>query len=116
MIIPSTATRTGSAYCVPGKPGALPLRLPVSSDPEAREETNGKEGKLIAGTIANGRISNPGEVDRYRLSVAPGESWRFELKAASIGLSPLFGLLTIHDGQGNKRCIGWGPPRQGHEV
>ena len=98
---------------VPGKPGALPLRLPVSSDPEAREETNGKEGKLIAGTIVNGRISNPGEVDRYRLSVAPGESWRFELKAASIGLSPLFGLLTIHDGQGNKLASAGDLPAKG---
>ena len=101
------------SVAVPGKPGALPLRMPVGSDPEVREAMNGKLGKLTAGTMINGRISNPGEVDRYRLSVAPGESWRFDLKAASIGLSPLFGLLTIHDGEGNKLASAGDLPGKG---
>ena len=90
------------SVAIPGKPGALPLRLPVSAEPEAREAANGKVGKLRPGTIVNGRISQPGEADLYKLAVTPGEAWRFELKAASTGLSPLFGLITIHDGEGNK--------------
>jgi hypothetical protein len=102
-----------TSVVVPGKPGALPMRLPVSADPEVREAINEKSGELPGGAILNGRILHPGEVDRYRLSVAPGESWRFELKAASTGLSPLFALLTIHDGNGNKLASAGDLPGKG---
>ena len=50
----------------------------------------------------NGRISEPGEIDRYRLAVTPGEYWQFELTAASLGTSQLYALLTVYNSEGKK--------------
>ena len=52
---------------------------------------------LPATTIMNGRISRPGEVDRYRLPVTPGQHWNFEIQAAALGTSQLMGLISLYD-------------------
>jgi hypothetical protein len=57
---------------------------------------------LSPGTVMNGRISRPGEVDRYRLSVTPGQHWNFEIEAATIGTSQLDPFLSLLDPATNK--------------
>jgi len=60
------------------------------------------EYPLPAATIINGRISRPGEVDRYRLGVTPGQHWNFEIEAATLGTSQLDPFLTLLDPATNK--------------
>jgi len=92
---------------VPGDPGALPFPFAVGELPEVLEPVE----RLSAGAVVNGRISAAGEVDRYRLSVAPGESWFIELEKASLGTSRLYGVLTAYDAAGKKLAsAGDAPP------
>ena len=58
---------------------------------------------LAASTVMNGRISQPGEIDRYRVPVTPGQQWAFEVEAASLGASKLLGVLAVYDAATNKR-------------
>lgn len=58
---------------------------------------------LQSSTVMNGRISQPGEVDRYRVPVTPGQQWAFEVEAASLGASKLLGVLAVYDAATNKR-------------
>ena len=53
--------------------------------------------------MVNGRISQPGEIDRYRLKVSPGQHWILEIEAASLQTSKLLGVLSIFDAATNKR-------------
>jgi hypothetical protein len=57
---------------------------------------------LRPGTVINGRISRPGEVDRYQLEVAPGQHWNFEIEAATLGTSQLDPFLSLLDPTTNK--------------
>ncbi len=87
---------------IPGKPGALPLNFAVGPDAETFEPRKAKNRTLQPGVVVNGRISETGEVDRYSLAVEPGEVWRFEMGAASLGTSSLYALLTLHNEAGVK--------------
>lgn len=49
----------------------------------------------------NGRISESGQQDRYRLAVTPGVQLRFDVLARRAG-SPLDGVLSIQDEQGKE--------------
>ncbi|HZT31456.1 MAG TPA: PPC domain-containing protein [Bryobacteraceae bacterium] len=86
---------------LPGSP-ALPLRFVLSDRQELLEPAGGSVVDLPANAVMNGRIAKPGEVDRYRLRVEPGQHWVFEVAAASLGTSRLDGLLTVFDGAGKK--------------
>lgn len=57
---------------------------------------------LKPGTVMNGRVSKPGEVDKYTLAVKPGEQWIFEVEASSTGASQLDALITVFDQTGKK--------------
>ncbi len=87
---------------VPGAPGALPMRFLVGNGPEAMEPDRPPSGTaaLEPNKIINGRISEPGEKDRYRLAVSPGENWFIELQSAELGTSVLYGTLELYDSQG----------------
>ena len=78
---------------------ALPMQFVIGDKPEVIESDN---RDLKPSTILNGRISKPGEVDRYKLAVKPGENWVFELAAASLGTSQLDALITLYDAKGKK--------------
>jgi hypothetical protein len=78
---------------------SLPMRFVWSEKSEVLE---GSSDTLQAGVIMNGRIAHPKEVDRYKLSVTPGEQWMFEIQAASTGSSQLDALLTVYDSKGKK--------------
>ncbi len=82
---------------VPGAPGGLPIPFTVSDLPQVLERPEQKLMSLHPATEVHGQISMPGEVDRYRLAVTPGEEWRLELEAAGLGMSRLFGRLTVFD-------------------
>jgi len=61
----------------------------------------------------NGRISKPGEVDRYKIAVSPGEHWAFELRARGLGTSRLDGVVTVYDSKGKKLAsAGDQPPKE----
>ncbi len=87
---------------MPGDPGALPLRFLVGEEPEVFEPAGGEPKTLPPSTVVNGRLAEPGEVDRYRLAVRPGELWQLELQAASLGASRLYAVLTVYDAEGNR--------------
>ncbi len=86
---------------------SLPFQFLVSDLPEIMEAAEAKSGSsnaacspgcpLPASTVVNGRISRPGEVDRYRLRVSPGEHWVVQLEAADLGTSQLLAVLSVFD-------------------
>ena len=85
---------------VPGDPGSLPFTFAVSGLPEVLEPSGQELNSLTPSTVFNGRISEAGEVDQFRLSVGPGEHWFINLDAAGLGTSRLSGVLTVYDQQG----------------
>jgi hypothetical protein len=86
-------------------PAASPIRLSsgLASSGKGSSQPAGRVVDLPASTVMNGRISRPGEVDRYRVAVKPGEHWAFEVEAASLGVSKLLGVLAVYDGVTSKR-------------
>ncbi len=73
----------------------------VSNHAEILEPPPGdKLPELSATPVAvNGRISEKGQQDRYRLAVSPGQKLRFDVLARRAG-SPLDGVLSIQNEQG----------------
>ncbi len=84
---------------LPGS-AALPFVLAVGEMPEEMEPAG--VGVLKPDVIMNGRISKPGEIDRYTLAVKPGQQWVLELTAAALGTSQLDAILTVFDAKGKK--------------
>jgi hypothetical protein len=77
----------------------LPLPFAVGDYPEV---TKPVQGPLKLPVTVNGRLAKPGEVDRYELSVEPGQEFFFDLQARELGTSKLTALLTIWDEKGKK--------------
>ncbi len=76
---------------VPGTPSTVPFLL---GDGEEALEAD-SAGVLREGVVMNGRIAAPGESDRYRIAVASGERWAFELRSGELPSSALYGVMTI---------------------
>jgi hypothetical protein len=71
---------------LPASPvGGTPFRMVMSDDPEQLEPDGKGPHPWSVGTIMNGRISEPGEVDRYTLPVKPGQALVFSIDAALLG-------------------------------
>jgi hypothetical protein len=86
----------------PGGSVLVPARLAVGAGAEVVESPNGPSPTRLAfGATANGRIDQPGEVDRYAVAVKAGETIRVEVQAAVLG-SWLDSLVTLDDAQGNR--------------
>jgi len=81
---------------LPNSP-SLPFQFALSDKEEMLESE-----RLKPGAIMNGRISKPGEVDKYKLAVRPGEQWVFEVTASALGSSLLDALITLYDEKGKK--------------
>jgi hypothetical protein len=75
------------------------MRFFVGDDPEVLEPDSAGVHAMATDTVVNGRLSEPGEVDRFRLAVAPGQKWAFEIQAAELG-SALDAVLTAEDASG----------------
>ena len=101
---------------VPGEPGSLPFLFVVGDLPETIEPARRTDDEALAlppSTVMNGRISKPGEVDRYKIAVSPGEHWAFELRARGLGTSRLDGVVTVYDSKGKKLAsAGDQPPKE----
>jgi hypothetical protein len=100
---------------VPGQPGSLPFLFVVGDLPEKLEPAHAANEPvpLESDTVMNGRISKPGEVDRYKVTVSPGDHWNLELHARGLGTSRLDGVLSIYDTQGKKLAsAGDKPPKE----
>src|SRR5262249_5688397 len=95
---------TKSPFTLVNVPGSLspPFVFAIGDSPEAFEPDTGAPATLAENTVVNGRISKPGEGDRYKLAVEPGQTWLFEVAAATLGTSQLDALLTVTDAKGKK--------------
>ena len=76
----------------------LPVQLAVGDDPELEEPA----GRLLVPSAMNGRLSQAGEVDTYKLAVQPGQVLMFEMQARELGTSRIAGVITVRDGAGKK--------------
>jgi len=83
---------------MPGSP-ELPFRFALSDAPELRGPLS---DPLPLPVVVNNRISQPGQIDRYKLHVTPGESLLFELQSRELETSLLDALITIFDAKGKK--------------
>jgi hypothetical protein len=103
----SVDLNTKSGFAFVRVPGSLstPFLFAVSDNRETLEPESGPS-PLTEDTIVNGRISKPGEIDRYTLAVEPGQKWVFEVEAASLGTSQLDAILTLYDPTGKKLVSG----------
>ncbi len=63
----------------------VPFRLALDDRPQAIEPDGSGPHPMAVGTAMNGRIAAPGEVDRYKLAAAPGQSLAIELAGARHG-------------------------------
>ncbi len=100
---------------VPGQLGSLPFLFVVGDLPEKLEPSHAANEPvaLESDTVMNGRISKPTEVDRYKLTVSPGDHWNLELRARGLGTSRLDGVLSIYDPKGKKLAsAGDKPPKE----
>jgi len=101
---------------LPGEPGSLPFLFAAGDLPEKIEpvrHTAAEAVPLDPSTVMNGRISKPGEVDRYKLAVTPGEHWQLDLHARELGTSRLDGVVTIYDAKGKRLAsAGDKPPKE----
>jgi hypothetical protein len=85
---------------IPGLSGTAP-RILLDDFPEILEAqpADGKLQEVAVPAVINGRISKPGEEDRYRLLVKPGMKLRFDVLANRTG-SPLDGVLVVRNERG----------------
>jgi hypothetical protein len=78
---------------------ALPLPFAVGDAPEVIEPVT---AALSTPVTINGRLSLPGEVDRYQIGVTPGEPLTFRVQARELGTSKLMAVISVFDSKGAK--------------
>lgn len=83
-----------------GVTGTAP-RVVLGDVPEVMQATMpaGKLQEIVVPAAINGRLAKPGQEDRYRIRVKPGDRLRFDVQAHRLG-SALDGVLTISDEAG----------------
>ncbi len=87
-----------TTVALPDSP-TLPMLFAVSDLPELRQPF---DGPLPVPSVMNARLSKPGQIDRYRIRVEPGEKLLFELQARELGTSHLEGIITVYDANAKK--------------
>jgi hypothetical protein len=78
---------------------AVPFVFAVGEYPEAREPL--ARPATLPVTI-NGRLDKPGEIDRFKLAVEPGDKLIVEMQARELGTSKLEAIVTVYDAAGKK--------------
>ena len=87
---------------VPLLSGSRPAVIVTDHAEILEANVEGKLQELPAVPVAiNGRLLNPGALDRYRLAVSPGQKLRFDVLARRAG-SALDGVLSIQNEQGGE--------------
>jgi hypothetical protein len=86
-------------------PGSLAWRLESGSHPEVLEDdltiTAASDPLVDWPVTVNGRISEPQQIDRYRIRVSPGQQIRVSAEAWDLG-SALDGYLMVYDPAGQR--------------
>jgi hypothetical protein len=78
---------------------ALPFLFAVGEFPEMREPV----AKAVALPVTiNGRLDKAGEIDRYKLTVEPGDKLIVEMQARELGTSKLEAIVSVYDAAGKK--------------
>ncbi|MDB5338364.1 MAG: hypothetical protein JWN70_3983, partial [Planctomycetaceae bacterium] len=81
---------------------SLPWLLAAGDYPELMEQPGSTTPQSIAWPVTvNGRISQPGEQDLYRIAVQPGQHIRVRVEAFHLG-SALDGCVLVYDPVGKK--------------
>jgi hypothetical protein len=83
---------------LPGS-ATLPVLFAVGDDPEVTQPVT---DAIPAPVTINGRLSKPGEVDRYKLRVTPGEPLILRMHARELGTSKLMAVITVLDAKGKQ--------------
>ena len=78
---------------------ALPVPFDLGTFPEVTEPAT--QALSLPITI-NGRLAKAAEVDRYQLSVKPGDDIIMEVSARDLGTSKLMAVVTVTDEQGKR--------------
>ena len=75
----------------------LPIPFAVGDDPEI---TTPVADAIELPVTVNARLSEPGQVDRYRVRVSPGEPLAFRIQARELGTSKIMAVITVFDERG----------------
>ena len=94
---------------LPEHPGSLAWRLAIGDLPETTEHDAPAPQRVDWPITINGRIARPDEVDRFRISVKPGDHIRARVAAHSHG-SALQAVVRAHDPAGKQ--LGESGPKQ----
>ena len=78
---------------------ALPVPFAVGDTPEVIEPVT---APVTAPVTINGRLSKPGEVDRYQIQVTPGEALTLKIEARELETSKLMAVISVFDPKGVK--------------
>ncbi len=76
----------------------LPIAFAVGDDPEVTQPS----AAVSVPVTINGRLAKPGAVDRYQLTVSPGQPLMLHIEALELGTSKLMAVLTAFDEKGNR--------------
>jgi hypothetical protein len=75
----------------------LPIPFAVGDDPEI---TAPVANSIALPVTINGRLSKPGQVDRYKVPVTPGQPLAFRIQARELGTSKLMAVIAAFDEKG----------------
>ncbi len=75
----------------------LPIPFAVGDDPET---TAPFADSIVLPVTINGRLSKPGQVDRYKVPVTTGQPLAFRIQARELGTSKLMAVITVFDEKG----------------
>ena len=75
----------------------LPIPFAVGDDPEI---TAPVADSIAVPVTINGRLSKPGQVDRYKVPVTPGQPLALRIQARELGTSKLMAVITAFDEKG----------------
>jgi hypothetical protein len=75
----------------------LPIPFAVGDDPEI---TAPVADSIALPVTINGRLSKPGQVDRYKVPVTPGQPLALRIQARELGTSKLMAVITAFDEKG----------------
>jgi len=83
----------------------LPVPFAVGDDPEMTAPVADAIGLPVTIPITipitiNARLSKPGQVDRYKVRVSPGEPLAFRIQARELATSKLMAVITVFDEKG----------------
>jgi hypothetical protein len=74
-----------------------PIPFAVGDDPETTAPVT---DSIVLPVTINGRLSKPGQVDRYKVPVTTGQPLAFRIQARELGTSKLMAVITVFDEKG----------------